>query len=631
VSDEREPPGDQGDADPNGADDTAPAGPGAPSPAPQPVDVRAVAAVLVTRYVPITRWLPGYPREWLRPDLVAALTSWGVMVPVALAYAGLAGVPPELGLVTAFAALAAYAVFGTSRHLKVTVSSTMAVMSASVVADLARGDPGAYVALTSALALITGGILVAGGLARLGFISDFLAKSVITGFITGLAITIIVGQLPKVLGVPGLSGSLPEQVVQLMGQLSDLNPATLAVGAVSLVLILGLRRLAPRVPGPLVALVLGIVAVPALDLAAYGVATVGEVATGLPTPSIPGVPLVDLPYLVLGAAGMVFLAVGESVGAGRAYATRHGYEIDADQELLALGSANLASGILGGFATDASLSQTATAESAGARSQLASLITSGLVLATALLLAPLFQNLPQAVLGAIVIAGTLGLIDVPELRRYWRWRRTDFLLATAAMVGVLLTSVLTGMVIAVALSVAFVLYRASRPYIASLGRMPGYRATYGDLARHPEAQAVAGLLIVRMDAPLYFFNANVARAQILQLVEAGGPDLRGVLIDLAATADIDVTTTDMLFELLADLRGRSIELMLAQVKGTVRDRARKTGLMAVLGEDRVYLSVGSGVSDFERRRAAAAAHGDPTRDPDAAGDGAAGPAASGPG
>jgi high affinity sulfate transporter 1 len=588
--------------------DTRPgAGPGHPGPDEPPPgpNARAVISALVVRYVPITRWLPAYPREWLRGDLTAALTSWGVMVPVALAYAGLAGVPPELGLVTAFAALAAYAVFGSSRHLKVTVSSTMAVMSASVVADLARGDPAAYLVLTAALAMIVGGILVAAGLARLGFISDFLAKSVITGFITGLAITIIVGQLPKILGVASLSGSLPEQVAQLVGELSAFNPATLAVGLVSLVLILVLRRFVPKLPGPLIVLVLGIVAVPVLDLAAYGVATVGEVATGLPTPGIPSVPLTDIPYLVLGAAGIVFLAVGESVGAGRAYATRNGYEIDADQEMLALGSANLASGLFGGFAADASLSQTATAESAGAKSQLASLVTSGMVLATALFLAPLFQNLPQAVLGAIVIVGVLGLIDIPELRRFWRWRRTDFLLATAAMVGVLLTSVLTGMVIAVALSVAFVLYRASRPYIATLGRMPGYRATYGDLARHPDAQPVANLLIVRLDAPLYFFNANVAKGQILQLVHAGGPDVHGVLLDLAATADLDVTTTDMLFELLADLRGRSIELLLAQVKGTVRDRARKTGLMAELGEDRVYLSIGSAVTDFERRSAAA--------------------------
>ena len=578
--------------------------PGSPLPSGTPrrtIEPSEALATLVARYVPISRWLPAYPRDWLRADGIAAITSWGVMVPVALAYAGLAGVPPELGLVTAFAALAAYAVFGTSRHLKVTVSSTMAIMSASVVGDLAGGDAAAYVALTAALALIVGGILVAAGLARLGFISDFLTKSVVTGFIVGLAITIIIGQIPKILGVPGLSGSLPEQVVQLIGKLPETNRYTLAVGLAALVLILVLRRISRRIPGPLIALVLGILAVVALDLEAYGVTVVGEVATGLPLPSLPSVPLTSIPFLALGAAGIVFLAVGESVGAGRAYASRHRYEIEPDQEMLALGAANLSSGLFGGFTTDASLSQTATAETAGAKSQLASLITSGLVLATAVFLAPLFTNLPDAVLGAIVIAAVLGLIDVGELRRYWAWRRTDFVIAIAAMVGVLLTTVLAGMVLAVMLSVAFVLYRASRPYVAALGRMPGYRATFADMARHPDAEPVPGLVIVRLDAPLYFFNANVAKAQILELVAARRLEPRGVLIDLAATADLDVTTADMLRELHADLRARDVEVLLAQVKGAVRDRLRKTGLMAELGEDRVYLSIGSAVADFGRR------------------------------
>jgi len=556
---------------------------------------------LVARYVPISRWLPTYPREWLRPDVTAAVTSWGVMVPVALAYAGLAGVPPELGLVTAFAALAAYAVFGTSRHLKVTVSSTMAIMSASVVAGLAGGDPAAYVAYTAALALTVGVMLVAAGLARLGFISDFLTKSVVTGFIIGVAITIIVGQLPKILGVPGLDGSLPEQIAQLIAQLPDTNPYTLAVGLSALILILVLRRLSRRIPGPLIALVLGIVAVVALDLEAHGVSVVGEVATGVPLPSIPSVPLASIPYLVLGAAGIVFLAVGESVGSGRAYASQHHYEIDPDQEMIALGTANLSAGLFGGFASDASVSQTATAETAGAKSQLSSLITSALILATAVLLAPLFKNLPDAVLGAIVIAATLSLIDLGEMRRYWRWRRTDFVIAMTAMVGVLLTSVLAGMMIAVLLSVLFLLYRASRPYAASLGRMPGSRATFADLARHPDAEPIPRLVIVRLDAPLYFFNANVAKAEILEILAGQEVEPRGVLIDLAATADLDVTTTDMLFELVGDLRSRSIEVLVAQVKGTVRDRLRKTGLMTDLGEDRVYLSIGSAVSDFQRR------------------------------
>jgi high affinity sulfate transporter 1 len=576
----------------------------------------SVRAVLVAS-VPIARWLPAYDRGWLRADVTAAVTSWGVMVPVALAYAGLAGVPPELGLVTAFAALAAYAVLGTSRHLKVTVSSTVAIMSATVVADLARGDPVAYVAFTAALALTVGVMLVAAGIARLGFVSDFLAKSVVTGFITGVAITIIIGQIPKLLGTPGLTGTLPEQLVQLVSELPETNPYTLAVGLAALGIILVLRQVSRRIPGPLIALVLGIVAVTALGLEADGVSVVGEVQTGIPFPSIPSIPLREIPYLVIGAAGIVFLAVGESVGVARSYASANGYRIDPDQELIALGGANLSTGLLGGFTVDASLSQTATAAGAGATTQVSSLVTSGLILATALVLAPLFQNLPNAVLGAIVIAAAIGLIDVGEMRRYWRWRRTDFVVALTAMIGVLLTSVLTGMVLAVLLSVVFLLYRASRPYVAVLGRMPGRRSTFGDLARHPDAEPIPGLVIVRLDAPLYFFNANVAMTQVLDIVAAQEPPPRGLLIDLAATADLDVTTTDMLFELLADLEPRSIEVAVAQVKGAVRDRLRRTGLMDVLGEDRVYLSISAGVNDFQRRWAAEleAAAGEPATAP----------------
>lgn len=562
---------------------------------------RAQLGQIARRYLPITGWLPGYDRAALRPDVLSAITSWGVMVPVALAYAGLAGVPPEVGLVTAFTAMAAYAVFGTSRFLKVTVSSTMAIMSASVVGDLAGGDPNAYIALTAGLAITAGVLLVAGSFLRLGFISDFLAKSVVTGFIFGLAVTIVIGQLPKVLGLPSLSGPLPQQLVQLVSEMPDAHPLTVVVGLGSLLLILILRRISRRIPGPLIALVLGIVLTTALDLDAAGLSVVGDVATGLPTLGIPDVGIGSIPYLVLGAAGLVFLAVGESVGAARAYAARHGHAIDADQEMLALGAANLASGLFGGFATDASLSQTATAESAGTRTQLASLITAGLVLATAVFLAPLFGNLPNAVLGAIVIAAVIGLMDVVELRRFLAWRRTDFVIAMVAMVGVLLTTVLTGMLLAVLLSLVFMLYQASRPRIVAVGRMPGYRSTFGDLSRHPDAGPVEGLLIIRLDAPLYYFNANVAKTQILGLVTAQDPAPRGVLLDLGASADLDVTTTDMLYELMAALRARSIELDLAQVKGTVRDRLRRTGLMARIGEDRVYLSVGSAVTDFERR------------------------------
>jgi MFS superfamily sulfate permease-like transporter len=381
-------------------------------------DRRAALLRLVPRYVPIIGWLPRYHRADLGPDVLGGLTSWGVMVPVALAYASLAGLPPEYGLITAFAALAAYAVFGTSRHLRVTTSSTMAVMSLSLVAPLAGGDPAQFVALSAALALIVGAILVIAGFARLGFISEFLAKPVVTGFVFGVAVTIIVGQLPKLLGIPSTSGSVFDQLRSILETLPQTDPLTLTVGALSLLLILVLQRVDRRIPGPLVALILGIAAVVAFDLAGRGVEVVGEVATLMPSIGLPDVGIGDLAYLLTGAVGIVFLAVGESLGSARSFAARHHYEIDSDQELVALGASNTASGLFGGFIVDASLSQSATAEAAGSRTQVSSLLTSALVLATALLLAPLFENLPQAVLGAVVIASVLSLIDLTELRRY---------------------------------------------------------------------------------------------------------------------------------------------------------------------------------------------------------------------
>jgi high affinity sulfate transporter 1 len=550
---------------------------------------------LLRRYVPISVWLPAYPRAWLRPDLIAGLTSWGVMVPVAMAYAGLAGMPPEAGLVTAFAALAAYAVLGTGRHLKVTTSSTMAIMAAAVVTPIAASDPSRYVVLTAALALVVGGLLFVAGLVRLGFLAQFMAKSVVTGFVIGLALTIIVGQLPKLFGLPSSSGDVFQQLAALVAALPDTNPWTLAVGASALALLLLLRWLVPRLPGALVVLVLGIVASTAFDLAAHGVAVVGEVATGVPLPGLPNVSLSDYALLVAGAAGIVFLALAESLGAGRAFAARHGYELDADQELVALGAANLSAGLFGGFPVDASLSQSAAGEAAGTRSQVSSLLTAALMLATAVLLAPLFKNLPSAVLGAVVIAAVMSLIDIPEMRRYLDSRPVDFIIAVAALVGVILTSALAGMVIAVTLSLLVILFQASRPYIAVLGRVRGARHVFGDVERH-DAEQLPGLLIVRPNVPLYFLNATVAKDQILALVEAGPTPPRMVILDLSATADLDITTVDALRELAAALGRRGSGLRLAQVRGSVRDRMLVTGLMGDLGDEAVFIALEEAVA-----------------------------------
>jgi SulP family sulfate permease len=562
-----------------------------------PTPERPSARALVEHYVPIVRWLPGYDRADLRFDAIAGLVSWGLMVPVAMAYAGLAGVPPELGLVTAFASLTAYAIFGTSRHLKVTASSSIAIMSASVVGAIAASqDPGTYVTLSAGLALTVGAILVVAGAARLGFLSQFLAASVVTGFVIGLAVTITVGQLPALLGLPPVGGTIIERLVAMAQEIDDLEPYTAVLGIGSLIGIFALKRFAPRIPGALVALVAGIVLSTTLDLPARGVEVVGEVATGIPVPSIPRIPLGDVIFLVTGAFGIVFLALAESIGAARSFGARHGYDIDPDQELIALGASNVASGLFGGFAVDASFSQSATGEASGNRTQAASLITAGLVLATTLVLAPIFRNLPTSVLAAIVIASVVSLVNLSELRRYLAWKRTDFLLAMTALGGVVFTTALTGMAIAVALSLLAILYQASRPYIAVLGRIPGRPPVFADAGRHARAQPVEKFLILRPNVPLTFVNADVAKDQIMALI-AGRPEPpEALVLDIGATADLDVATTDMLAALFAELGRRSIDLRLAQVRGSVRDRMRRTGLMTTLGEDHCYLSVEAAVA-----------------------------------
>ena len=552
----------------------------------------------VGRYVPIVGWIKTYQRAGLRDDLVSGVVVGAVMIPVAMAYAQMAGVPPQAGLYSAIVGMTVYAILATSRHLKITTSSTMSIMSIAVVAPLAASDPAAFMALSSALALTVGIIMLVLGIAKLGFISDFLAKSVMTGYIFGVACLIAISQLPKIFGVPGVSGTFFQQVAQFISELPETNVYTLALGVGTIVLILVIKRFKPLIPGALVALVLGIVVSSLLQLnAKYGVSVVGVIPTGMAPFTIPIISLSAIPSLIVGAVGIVFLAVGETLGTGRAYAAKYHYEVDADQELLAMGAANVSSGLFQGITIDMSLSSTASGEAAGERTQLSSLVSAGVILAVVVFLAPLLRNLPTAVLGAIVLSSILGLFNFAEFRRYYRQRKTDFVLAVTALVGVLSTSVMVGLAIAALLSVVMLLYRASRPYIAILGKRAS--GEYGDIGRHADAQPIPGLVILRLDAPLYFFNANVARTQILAQIDDTPP--RAILLDLGASADLDIGTSDMLRDLNSDLRQANIDLLFAQVRGSVRRRMRLTGLFDHIGEDHIFLSVAAAASNFEQR------------------------------
>jgi high affinity sulfate transporter 1 len=545
---------------------------------------------VIARYVPMTAWMPHYPRAWLGKDIAAGITSWAVMVPVAMAYAELAGVPAGVGLVTATAGLTVYAVLGTSRHAKVTTSSTMAVMSASVVAPAAGGDPVTYIAMTAMLAVIVGLYLIAAGVLKLGFLAEFLAKPVITGFIVGLAITIAVGQLPKLFGVPGSDGNVIDQLAHFLGELPEANLASLALGLAAMAIILVARRIDRRIPGPLIAVVGAIVLSTVFDLASEGVAVVGDVSSGLPDPGLPSVSLGDLTYLATGAAGIMFLALAESLAASRAFANRHGYRIDPDQELIALGGANAVSGLAGGFAVDASVSSMATGEAAGNMSQLSSLVIAAGMVLTIVVLAPVFTSLPQSLLAAVIITSVISLVDFAEWRRYVRWRKTDATLAIIAALGVLLSDVLVGLVIAALVSVVILLYSASKPAIATLGRLPGPHGHFVDHERNPDARTIDGLLILRLDTPLYYFNATAVSDAVLRAVDALETAPRSVLLDIEATIELDVTTSDALYGLVTALEERQTHLVIVHAKGSVRDRMRKVGLIERLGSRGMYPS-----------------------------------------
>ena len=555
------------------------------------------------KYVPLIGWITTYQRAWLRDDLVSGVVVGAIMVPVAMAYAQMAGVPPQQGLYSAIIGMAVYAIFATSRHLKITTSSTMSIMSIAVVGPLVAAGFGSYVALSAALAITVGLIMLVLSFMKLGFISDFLSKSVMTGYIFGVALLIAMSQLPKVFGVPGGDGSFFQQLGQFISHLPQTNVYALALGVGTIALILIIKRYMPLIPGALVALILGTALAAIFQLSAnYGVAVVGDIPIGMPSPAFPTISVQAIPFLIGGAFGIVFLAVGETLGTGRTFAAKYHYEVNADQELLAMGAANIGSGLFQGITIDMSLSNTASGEAAGERTQLSSLVSAGVILAVVVFLAPLLRNLPSAVLGGIVLSSILGLFNFAEFKRYYAQRKTDFALACTALVGVAASDVMTGLMLAVFLSVVMLLYRASRPYIAILGQHAN--GEYSDLDRHPAAQPIPGLVMLRLDAPLYFFNANVARTQILAQTTAD-PAPQAILLDLSASADLDIGTADMLRDLYSDLRAKQIDLFFAQIRGSVRDRMQKTGLLEHLGEDHLYASIAAAVAAFQAQPAPA--------------------------
>ena len=437
--------------------------------------------------LPVFTWARGYDRSWLRGDVIAGLTVWAVLVPEALAYAAIAGVSPVVGLYAAPGALIFYAAFGSSRHLVTGPSAATAALSAAAVGDLAAGGSDEFVQLTITLALVVGMLALVAGALRLGFLASFISEPVLKGFIIGLALTIMVGQLPKLFGVEKTEGNFFEQLWGFLGELGSTSGLTLLIGVCSLVLVLALKAYAPVVPAALIAVLLGIIAVSLFGLDEHGVAIVGPIESGLPSFGLPDVAAGDYLDLTAAAVGVMLIGFMEGLGASKTYAAKNHYEVDANRELFGLGAANIGSGLSSGMVVGGSLSKTAVNGSAGARSQLSGVVVAVLAIVTLLFFTGLFEDLPEATLGAIVIAAVIGLIDVPGLVRLYRFHvrgagrtyavaaRPDFVAAVAALVGVLVFDTLPGLFIGIGVSVLLLVYRASRPHIAVLGRDPGAR------------------------------------------------------------------------------------------------------------------------------------------------------------
>jgi len=562
---------------------------------------------VLARFLPILKWLPQYDRTWLRFDILAGLTLWGLIVPEAMAYAGIAGLPPQAGLYTLVAALLVYALLGTSRHLVVQATSATAALLASAVAAAlvataaaTASDPEAYQTYAAAFVLVTGLVFLAAGLAKLGFITQFLSKPVMAGFVTGLAIFVAVGQLNKLFGVAKPEGNTVEKLIGIIKELPQANWVTFAVGIVALALLFLLPRWNKKIPAGLVVLFGAIGLSAALDLSGnYGVAVVGTLPQGLPSLAIPKVPLTTYLAMVLPAMGVLLVAYSEALGVAHEFAEKHGYEVDADQELNAHALANLASALFGGMIAGGSMSASAVKEGAGARSQVTNLVAWVVTIVTLLFLTPLFAPLPEAVLAALIIHAVWHIIASRKLQKLQQESRVEVWFGVLALAGVLLIDVLQGMIIGLVASLLFVVYKTSRPHIASLGRVPGVPGAYSDLNRHPENVPVPGVLIVRVDAQIYYANALTVRDHVKAMLADMETPPRALIFDASAQDQLDVTSTDVIRSLIKELHGKGIDVYIADAHARVLEHGRKTGLLESIGEDHVCLTVDAAVRMLE--------------------------------
>jgi high affinity sulfate transporter 1 len=531
-------------------------------------------------------WLRGYDRGWLPVDVMAGLTIWALMVPQALAYAGIAGVPVQNGLYVMPLAAVGYALFGSSRHLFVGPSATVATLSASSVAVVATASTGSaeYIALTAALTLMVGVIYIAGGLARMGFIARFFARPVLEGFIVGLGLYIAIGQLPKVVGIEKPSGNTLSVLVNTVADVGKWEWTTVAVGVIGLVALFGLARFAPKLPGVIIVVILALLAVKALDLTDDGVAIVGDVPTGFQFVSFSSVSASDLADMLPGALAIVVVGLAQSLAIAKSYAAKHHYAVDANREMLGYGAANIGAGALQGYTVTGGLSASAAAERVGAKSPGAFLVSALMTLLTILFIAGLFADLPEAVLGAIVIWAVSGMLKPERVTQYRRVQSLEFYAALGALLGVVLIDILPGVAIGVALSFILLIHTIDHPHIASLGRSSD-GARFVDLEDDPGATAIPGVLIHRFEAELIFANADLFQDDVLARVHAAEPPPGTVILDFEAVGQVDVTGAEALRSLHDTLDTLGIRLIVARAKSGVRGVLHRNGVADDLGED----------------------------------------------
>ena len=552
------------------------------------------------RWVPAISVLSTYRPQWLVKDLVAGIVLTAILVPVGMGYAEASGLPAIYGLYATIIPLLAYAIFGPSRILVLGPDSSLAAIIAATIIPLAAGNPDRLVALAGMLAIFSGAFCVIAGLARFGFITDLLSKPIRLGYMNGIALTVLIGQLPKILGFSIESNGLIRETLEMVqGVLAGkTNQVAVIIGVLCLLTILAFKRWVPKIPGVLIAVIGATLISSWFNLAAQaGLDVVGPLPQGLPSFQVPIVPLEDFGPLLAGAFALALVSFADTSVLSRTFALRGGYEVDENQELLALGAANIAAGFFQGFSISSSSSRTPVAESAGAKTQVTGVVGAVCIALLLLFFPTLLQSLPSAALGAIVISACLSLVDIPGIVRLYHLRRSEFVLALVCFLGVALVGVIQGIFVSVIIALLSFIWRAWRPYDAVLARVDGLKG-YHDITRHPTARRIPGLVLYRWDAPLFFANADIFREHVLEAVATAPTRTQWVVVAAEPVTDIDVTAGDVLSALDDELQHEGIELAFAEMKDPVKDKLKRYGLFTKLGTDLFFPTIGQAVDAY---------------------------------